>query len=180
MARLIKQFSSGILLILSGMSAGQTIAAITDIKASVVDGNCKVAIDTPTITFDRRDVTHFSGGTGEILPLGVSVNCEGMKGKAPSLTVTGESSQLTDTRLFRAASSSARYVGFMLKKGTLSNLNDFYNAAGTVAPGDSVAVTQDEGASVQPFSVGLVRSAGDPQMTAGTVNAKITFAFIFP
>lgn len=180
MARLIKQFTAGVLLVLSGVSAGQAISATTDIKASVVDGNCQVAIETPTITFDRRDVSQFSGGTGQILPLDVSVNCEGMKGKAPSLTVTGESYQLNDTRLFRAASSSARYVGFMLKKGTLANLNDFYNAAGTVAPGDSVVITQDDGASVQPFSVGLVRSAGDPQMTAGAINAKITFAFIFP
>ncbi|RSK63184.1 hypothetical protein EJE24_22295 [Enterobacter huaxiensis] len=68
----------------------------------------------------------------------------------------------------------------MLKKGTLTSLNDFYHAADTVAPGDIVAIAQDQGSSVQPFSVGLVRSAGDPMLTQGSVNARITFAFIFP
>ncbi len=180
MARLIKQVSSALLLILSGVSADQALAATTDIKATVMDGNCQVAIDTPTLKFDTKDVTQFATGTAAILPLAVSVNCEGMQGKTPSLTVSGESAQLSDTQLFRSASSTAKYVGFMLKKGTLNNLSDFYNAAGTVAPGDSVAITQDDGTSVQPFSVGLVRSAGDPLLTAGAVSAKITFAFIFP
>lgn len=176
MPRLINLVFAGFLLML----AGQATAATTAIKATVVDGNCEVAIDTPTITFDRRDVTQFPGGTAAIRPLGVSVNCTNMQGQAPSLKVTGESSQLSDNRVFRAASSTAQYVGFMLKKGTLNTLSDFYGAAGTVAPGDSVLITQENGTSVQPFSVGLVRSAGDPLLTAGTVNAKITFAFIFP
>ncbi|NYA42067.1 hypothetical protein HZI31_01960 [Serratia fonticola] len=68
----------------------------------------------------------------------------------------------------------------MLKKGTLTSLADFYNAADTVAPGDTVSISQDEGISAQPFSVGLVRSAGDPMLTGGAVNARITFSFIFP
>ena len=68
----------------------------------------------------------------------------------------------------------------MLKKGSLSSLTDFYQAADTVAPGDIVAIAQDEGSSMQPFSVGLVRSAGDPMLTQGNVSARITFAFIFP
>lgn len=178
MARLTKPLASGILLMLCGISGGQ--AATTDMKATVVDGNCQVAVDTATITFPNRDVSQFSSGTAAIFPLGVNVNCEGMQGKAPSLTVTGESSQLSDTRLYRAASSTAQFVGFMLKKGTLNNLTDFYNATGTVAPGDTVALTQDNGSFVQPFSVGLVQGAGDPQLNAGTVSAKITFAFIFP
>lgn len=180
MARFIDSFSSGILLMLSGITVGQAIAATTDFTATVMDGHCQVAIDTPTLRFDRHNTTEFSDGTAQILPLDVSVNCEGMKGQAPSMTVSGESSQLTDKRLFRAGNSSASYVGFMLKKGTLNNLKDFYNAAGTVAPGDTVAIAQDDGGSVQPFSVGLVRSAGDPPLTAGAVNANITFAFIFP
>jgi type 1 fimbria pilin len=178
MARLTKHLSAGFLLMLSGISAGH--AATTDMKATIVDGNCQVAVDTPSITFDNRDVSQFSSGTAAVLPLNVNLNCEGMQGNAPSLTVSGESSQLSDNRLFRAASSTAEFVGFMLKKGVLNNLSDFYNATGTVAPGDTVALTQDDGNFMQPFSVGLVQGAGDPPLKPGAVTAKITFAFIFP
>ncbi|HDR2681773.1 TPA: hypothetical protein QCJ48_004554 [Enterobacter mori] len=68
----------------------------------------------------------------------------------------------------------------MLKKGNLTNLAEFYNAEGTVAPEDVVGIAQGDGNSVQQFSVGLVHGAGDPMFGSGTVNAKITFAFIFP
>ncbi|WP_229905731.1 fimbrial protein [Rahnella laticis] len=170
-------FTAGLALILSGAAAG---AATTEIKANIVDGSCQVSLDNASLTFDRKDTTQFATGTAQILPLGVNLNCVEMQGKAPSLSVTGESAGLTDTRLFRAASSTAKYAGFMLKKGTLTSLTDFYNAADTVAPGDTVLISQDDGNSVQPFSVGLVRSAGDPMLTQGNVNARITFAFIFP
>jgi type 1 fimbria pilin len=179
-APLIKHMTSGMLLVLSGMTASQVIAASTDIKANIIDGSCQVSIDSASITFERKDVTQFTAGTAAVLPLGVKLNCVGMQGQAPSLSVTGESSGLSDTRLFRSASSSAQYVGFMLKKGTLTSLVDFYNAVDTVAPGDTVLINPVDGDSVEPFSVGLVRSAGDPMLTAGAVNAKITFAFIFP
>ncbi|MGR7089461.1 fimbrial protein [Klebsiella aerogenes] len=177
MAPFIKPLFAGMTLMLSGAAAS---AATTEIKANIVDGSCQVSLDNASITFDQKDVTQFATGTAQILPLGVNLNCVEMQGKLPSLSVTGESSGLTDTRLFRAASSTAKYAGFMLKKGTLTSLNDFYHAADTVAPGDIVAIAQDQGSSVQPFSVGLVRSAGDPMLTQGNVNARITFAFIFP
>lgn len=168
---------AGLVMILSGAAA---TAATTDIKANIVDGSCQVSLDSNSITFDRHDTTQFATGTAQILPLGVNLNCVEMQGKAPSLSVTGESAGLADTRLFRTASSTAKYAGFMLKKGTLTSLTDFYNAADTVAPGDTVLISQDDGNSVQPFSVGLVRSAGDPMLTQGNVNARITFAFLFP
>lgn len=178
MAPLIKL--SGILLVLSGMAIGQAMAATTEIKARIVDGSCQVSFDNTNITFDTKDVTQFATGTAAVLPLAVNLDCVEMQGKAPSMSVTGESTGLSDTRLFRAGSSTAKYVGFMLKKGTLTNLADFYNAADTVAPGDTVLISQNDGSSVQPFSVGLVRSAGDPLLTGGAVNARITFSFIFP
>lgn len=180
MAPLIKHITPGMLLVLSSISTGQAMAATTDIKARIVDGSCQISLDNASITFNSKDITQFSTGTAEVLPLAVNLNCVEMQGKAPSMSVTGESVGLNDTRLFRAGSSTAKYVGFMLKKGTLSNLADFYNAADTVAPGDTVVISQDDGSSVQPFSVGLVRSASDPMLTGGTVNAKITFSFIFP
>lgn len=179
-AQLTKYITSGMLLMLSGMSASQAIATSTDIKANITDGSCQISVDNATITFDRKDVTQFTAGAATVLPLGINLNCVGMQGQKPSLSVSGESSGLSDTRLFRAAGSSAQYVGFMLKKGTLTSLADFYNAAGTVAPGDKVSIDPVDGDSVVPFSVGLVRSAGDPMLTAGAVNAKLTFAFIFP
>lgn len=169
--------AGGVVLMLSGSMAS---AATTDIKAHIVEGNCQVSLDNISINFDRKDTTQFATGTAQILPLDVSLNCVEMQGKAPSMIVTGESAGLTDTRLFRAASSTAKYVGFMLKKGTFTHQGEFYNAADTVAPGDTVIISQDAGRSVQPFSVGLVRSAGDPMLTKGNVNARITFAFIFP
>lgn len=178
MAALIKL--SGMLLVLSGLSFGQAFAATTDIKARIVDGSCQVSFDNASITFDKKNTTQFATGTAEVLPLAVNLDCVEMQGKAPSMKVTGESVGLSDTRLFRAGSSTASYVGFMLKKGTLTSLADFYNAADTVAPGDTVSISQDEGISAQPFSVGLVRSAGDPMLTGGAVNARITFSFIFP
>ncbi|WP_174333381.1 fimbrial protein [Serratia fonticola] len=180
MALFIKHITSGVLLVLSGMSASQAVAAITDIKANITDGSCQISVDNANITFDRKDVSQFTAGTATVLPLDINLNCVGMQGQAPSLSVSGESSGLSDTRLFRAASSSAQYVGFMLKKGTLTSLADFYNASGTVAPGDKVLINPVDGDSVEAFSVGLVRSAGDSMPTAGAVNAKITFAFIFP
>lgn len=163
-----------------GWSAMAASAATTDITANIVDGSCQVSLDSSSLIFDRKDISQFATGTAQILPLGVNLNCVEMQGKAPSLSVTGESAGLTDSRLFRAASSTAKYAGFMLKKGTLTSLSDFYNAADTVAPGDTVLISQQDGSSVQPFSVGLVRSAGDPMLTQGNVNARITFAFIFP
>ena len=177
MAPLSKTLFVGLTLMLSGAAAS---AATTEIKAKIVDGSCQVSLDKASINFDQKDVTQFATGTAQILPLSVNLNCVEMQGKSPSLSVTGESSGLTDTRVFRSASSTAKYAGFMLKKGSLSSLTDFYQAADTVAPGDIVAIAQDEGSSVQPFSVGLVRSAGDPMLTQGNVNARITFAFIFP
>lgn len=177
MAPLSKTLFVGLTLMLSGAAAS---AATTEIKANIVDGSCQVSFDKASIIFDQRDVTQFATGTAQILPLSVNLNCVEMQGKSPSLSVTGESSGLTDTRVFRTASSTAKYAGFMLKKGSLSSLTDFYQAADTVAPGDIVAIAQDEGSSVQPFSVGLVRSAGDPMLTQGNVSARITFAFIFP
>lgn len=180
MAAFIKQMTSGVLLVIAGMSASHALAATTDIKANIIDGNCQVSLDSASITFDRKDVTQFTTGTAAVLPLGVNLNCVGMQGQAPSLIVTGESSGLSDSRLFRSASSTAQYVGFMLKKGTFTSLADFYNAADTVAPGDRVAISQVDGDSVQPFSVGLVHGAGDPMLTAGGVNARITFSFVFP
>ena len=177
MAPLSKTLFVGLMLMLSGAAAS---AATTEIKAKIVDGSCQVSLDKASINFDQKDVTQFATGTAQILPLSVNLNCVEMQGKSPSLSVSGESSGLTDTRVFRSASSTAKYAGFMLKKGSLSSLSDFYQAADTVAPGDIVAIAQDEGSSVQPFSVGLVRSAGDPMLTQGNVNARITFAFIFP
>lgn len=177
MAPLINALAVGLTLMLSGAAAS---AATTEIKAKIVDGSCQVSLDKASITFDQKDVTQFATGTAQILPLSVNLNCVEMQGKSPSLSVTGESSGLTDTRVFRSSSSTAKYAGFMLKKGSLSSLTDFYQAADTVAPGDIVAIAQDEGSSVQSFSVGLVRSAGDPLLTQGNVNARITFAFIFP
>ncbi|HGM5489490.1 TPA: fimbrial protein [Serratia fonticola] len=180
MAPLIKHIASSMLLVLSGMSASQAIAATTEIKANIMDGSCQISVDSASLTFERKDVTQFTAGTAAVLPLGVNLNCVGMQGQAPSLSVTGESSGVSDPRLFRSASSSAQYVGFMLKKGTLTSLADFYSAAETVAPGDAVVINPVDGDSVEPFSVGLVHSTGDPMQTAGSVNAKITFAFIFP
>ncbi|HBA8095002.1 TPA: hypothetical protein J1036_004838, partial [Escherichia coli] len=66
----------------------------------------------------------------------------------------------------------------MLKQGGLNDTATFYGAEGTVAPGQVIPLDTDDGNSVQAFSVGLVRSANDPMFTNGTVNAKITFAFV--
>ncbi|HCM9268857.1 TPA: hypothetical protein N5L33_004797 [Enterobacter cloacae subsp. cloacae] len=68
----------------------------------------------------------------------------------------------------------------MLKKGSLNDIASFYFADGTVTPGMIIPLDIDEGDSVQRFSIGLVRSADDPMLTAGTINAKISFAFAFP
>lgn len=179
MARLIKHISSGLLLMLSGMPVSQALATTTDIKANIADGSCQVSLDQTSISFSNQNTTQFATGTAQILPLAVTLDCTSMQGQTPALSVTGESSGLNDAQLFRAASSTAKYAGFMLKKGTLTNLSDFYNAAGTVAPDDTVTVTGDNSA-LQLFSVGLVHSNGDPMPTAGAVSARITFAFIFP
>lgn len=180
MERLTKIQALNMMVLLSAMTANHAMSATTEIKANIVDGQCQVSLDSANITFAVKNSYQFSTGTAEIKPLAVNINCENMAGLSPSLKITGESSGLVDTRLFRSASSSAQYVGFMLKKGLLTDLSDFYNAENTVGPSDIVAIDQDDGTSVQQFSIGLVRSANDPMFTNGTVNGKITFAFIFP
>lgn len=176
MAPLIKSFASGMLIIFSG----HVSAATTEIKADIVDGTCQVSLSNASINFDPTNSTRFVAKTAEIRPLAVNLDCINMVGLSPSLSVTGESSGLTDTRLFRAASSTANYVGFMLKKGEVTDLSGFYNAEGTVEPGDVLAIEKEDGSSVQQFSVGLVHGAGDPMISSGSVNAHVTFAFVFP
>lgn len=180
MQRLTKYIAPAMLCVASGMLANTAKAATTKINADITDGTCQVSLDSSSITFDKRDPSQFATGTAEIRPLAVNLNCENMAGLSPALKVTGKSSGVNDTRLFREASSTANHVGFMLKKGNLTNLSTFYNAAGTVTPGDVLAITPRDGRSVQQFSVGLVHGTGDPMPANGVVNAKITFAFIFP
>lgn len=156
-------------------------AATTHIQANVVDGSCEVIIPSSTITFDSKMAYEFSSDAMalELHPLNVQLNCIGA-GTAPSLKVTGESVGLADTRLFRSGGSDARGVGFMLKEGTLTDLSSFYTASGTVAPGDSVNVSQVEGVSTQPFTVGLVRGVNEAIPSIGKINAKISFTFSYP
>jgi type 1 fimbria pilin len=180
MQRLTKYIAPAMLFFSSGMLANTVKAATTEISADITDGTCQVSLDSSSITFDKRDPSQFATGTAEIRPLAVNLNCENMAGLSPALKVTGESSGVNDTRLFRDASSTANHVGFMLKKGDLTNLSTFYNAAGTVTPGDVLPIKPIDGHSVQQFSVGLVHSTKDPMPANGAVNAKITFAFIFP
>ncbi|QKJ60314.2 MULTISPECIES: fimbrial protein [Serratia] len=180
MPRLTKYIALAMLFVSSGMLANTVRAAKTAISADITDGTCQVSVDSSSIAFGKRDPSQFATGTAEIRPLAVNLNCENMAGLSPALKVTGESSGVNDIRLFRDASSTANHVGFMLKKGSTTNLVAFYNAAGTVTPGEVLPITPMDGRSVQQFSVGLVHSTGDPMPATGVVNAKITFAFIFP
>ena len=154
--------------------------AKTDITASIVDGVCDISFSDTSIVFDTRQSTSFASGTAQMLPLKVFLDCQGMTDVAPTFRVSGDSSGMSDTNLFRSASSTASNAGFMLKKGELNNLADFYNAAGTVAPGTEIIFDKNEGTATEPFTVGLVADQGQPPVGAGTVEAKITFAFVFP
>lgn len=95
-----------------------------------------------------------------------------MSGLAPTFKVSGDSSGVSDQRLFRSASSTANYAGFMLKQGTVTDLGDFYNAPNTVAPGDVIAIDKDDGDSVQHFTVGLVHGAGIRRLVTGRLTPK--------
>ncbi|MGF6435303.1 fimbrial protein [Kosakonia sp. 1610] len=155
-------------------------AADTIIKANIVEPTCEVAVTTSNIVFEKKNVGDFATGAAEIQPLNINLSCKYTAGLSPSLKITGDSAGLADPNVFRSANSTSQYAGFLLKKGVLSDIASFYGADGTVTPGMVIQLDADNGDSVQRFSVGLVRSAGDPMLTAGTVNAKITFAFVFP
>lgn len=162
MQLLTKYIIPSMLFVSSGTLVNTVKAATTEISADIADGTCQVSLDSSRITFNKRDPSQFSTGTAEIRPLAVNLNCENMAGLSPALKVTGESSGVNDARLFRDKSSTASHVGFMLKKGNATNLSTFYNAAGTVIPGDVLPITPIDGSSMQQFSVGLVHSASDP------------------
>lgn len=157
-------------------------AATTQITANISDGSCEVTIPNGNLTFDNKRASEFSSAmtTVELHHLNVELSCAGTAGIAPVLNVTGESAGLADARLFRSASSEAKGVGFMLKQGTLTDLPGFYTANGTVAPGDSVSISQDNGMSTQPFTVGLVRGKDEAIPSAGAISGKISFTFAYP
>ncbi|WP_312278492.1 fimbrial protein [Kosakonia cowanii] len=162
------------------MSSNAAFAADTIIKANIVEPTCEVGVTTSNIVFEKKNVGDFATGVAEIQPLNINLNCKYTAGLSPSLKITGDSAGLADPNVFRSANSTSQYAGFLLKRGVLSDIASFYGADGTVTPGMVIPLDADDGDSVQRFSVGLVRSAGDPMLTAGTVNAKITFAFVFP
>lgn len=157
-------------------------AATTNFTANIVDGSCEVTVPNSSITFDSKAIYEFPSvmTTVEVRPLIVDLNCEGTEGLAPVLNVTGEAVGLADPQLFRSGGSVAQGVGFMLKEGTFPSVSGFYTSAGTVAPGDSVAIAQSVGVSSQIFTVGLVRGANEAPPTAGAINAKISFSFAYP
>jgi len=180
MGSLNKQLVSGVLLAIGALTTNTASAATTEVKAEITDGVCQVSFSNPSIIFSTKYSHQFTGGTAELLPLDVNMRCTDTAGLIPSLKVTGESVGVTDTSLFRSASSTANYAAFMLKKGTLTDTTSFYTDPDTVAPGDIVALTSDDGDSVEHFTVGLVHGAGDPPLGSGTVSASINFAFVFP
>lgn len=180
MGLLNKLLISSLLLVIVATMANKASAATTEIKADIVDGICQVSFSNSSIIFTTKNSQQFSSGTAEILPLDVNLRCEGTSGLTPSLKVSGESVGISDTNLFRSANSTAAYAAFMLKKGTLTDATSFYAAPNTVAPGDIITLTTDEGNSVEHFTVGLVQGAGDPPIGNGTVSASINFAFVFP
>lgn len=180
MGLLNKLLISGLLLVIVATMANKASAATTEIKADIIDGICQVSFSNSSIIFTTKNSLQFAGGTAEVLPLDVNMRCEGTSGLTPSLKVSGESAGVSDQNLFRSASSTAAYAAFMLKKGTLTDTNGFYSAPNTVAPGDIIALSSDDGSSVEHFTVGLVQGAGDPPLGNGTVSASINFAFVFP
>jgi hypothetical protein len=180
MESLNKTFIPGFLLILVTLGTNQARAATTEISAYIIDGVCHISFSNTELTFATKNSQQFATGTAEVKPLDISLSCEGMTGLSPTFKVTGDSVGVSDQNLFRSASSTANYAAFMLKQGTVTDLADFYNAPGTVAPGDVITIANDGSESVQHFSVGLVQGAGDPPIGNGTVNAKINFAFVFP
>lgn len=180
MGLLNKPLITGLLLATVITVVNAAHAATTEIKADIVDGICQVSFSNSSIIFTTKNSQQFAGGTAEVLPLDVNMRCEGTSGLTPSLKVTGESAGVSDQNLFRSTSSTAAYAAFMLKKGTVTDTNGFYSAPNTVAPGDIIALTSDEGSSVEHFTVGLVQAAGDPPLGNGTVSASINFAFVFP
>lgn len=172
--------ASLLVMMLTAHPATAATSGSTTITADIIDGICQVSFSTNTLTFPTKSSAQFAGGTAQVLPLEVNMNCVGMSGLTPLLKVTGDSVGVKDKNLFRSASSTASYAAFMLKKGTLTDPANFYNAAGTVAPGDVIAIGKDDGDSVEYFTVGLVQGAGDPPLGNGTVNASINFAFVYP
>lgn len=180
MERLIKPWFA--LACLSSFSSMVAHAATTDFTANITDGSCEVTIPNSTITFNTKAVPAFSSAMTavELHHVNVELDCVNTAGFAPVLQVTGESIGLSDARLFRSGSSDAQGVGFMLKAGTVTDLSGFYTASGTLGPGDSVKISQDEGVSTQAFTVGLVRGADEAIPRGGAVRAKITFAFAYP
>ncbi|HHG0809116.1 TPA: hypothetical protein ACPUPA_001219 [Klebsiella pneumoniae] len=180
MGSLNKRYIPGLALLFIVLAVNPARAATTEITADIIDGICHISFSTTEIVFATKGSQQFATGTAEVQPLDVNLSCLGMSGLAPTFKVSGDSSGVSDQRLFRSASSTANYAGFMLKQGTVTDLGDFYNAPNTVAPGDVIAIDKDDGDSVQHFTVGLVHGAGDPPIGNGTVNAKINFAFVFP
>ena len=164
----------------AGMLSKVAYSAETIMKANIVEPTCAVAVTTSNIVFEKKNVGDFATGVAEIQPLNINLSCKYTAGLSPLLNITGDSAGLADSNLFRSASSTSQYAGFMLKRGSLNDIASFYIADGTVTPGMVIPLDVDDGNSVQSFSVGLVRSAGDPVLTAGSVNAKIAFAFVFP
>lgn len=184
MVQLIKSWP--IIVYLYALNSGAVQAATTNFKANIIESSCEVSVPEATITFSSKSVADFPYTTSatELHPLNVELNCQGTTGfsafVAPYLRVTGEASGLSDTRLFRSGNSDAAGVGFMLKKGALSDLSTFYSANGTVAPGDAVNFTQTAGVSTQQFTVGLVRGSNEAVLTGGNITAKISFALAYP
>lgn len=180
MALLNKIYLPGLILLLAVPALSTARAATTEITADIIDGACNISFSDTELVFATKRSPQFSTGTAEVQPLNVNVNCTGLSGLKPSLKVSGDSSGVTDKRLFRSASSTADSAAFMLKKGTVTDLADFYTAPDTVSPGDVISIDKSEGEVLQHFTVGLVRGAGDPQIGGGTVNAKINFAVVYP
>lgn len=186
MAPLTKPIISGMLLALSGLSIGQVFAASTDIKARIVDGVCQVSVDKSVMIFGPKNASQFINFTAELQPLEVKLDCVGMQGKKPKLYVWGIGEGVNDIQVFRenSLSSGARGIAFMLKQGSHSSLADFANINSpdrSIGPwGQEVPISQDEGSSTEPFTVGMVGHQSQWPPTGGTVGAKLTFSFVFP
>lgn len=154
--------------------------SIVTLTATIGKGTCAFATNTDAVEFAQPQIiSDFHAGNAVATQLfQLSYHCEGYENNSKAtLSVSGATS--SDNRVFLSNTSTAEGVGFMLKDGTVTALDGFYNAGTTLKNGDTLlvdAVTSGEHA----LSIGFVKQNGSLNVTSGAVNAAVTFTFAVP
>lgn len=153
---------------------------ILKLTATIGKGTCTFATNTDAIEFAQPQIISdfHAGNAVATQPFQLTYHCEGYENSSKAtLSVSGATSP--DNRVFLSNISTAEGVGFMVKDGTITALDDFYNAGTTLKNGDTLlvdTVTSGEHA----LSIGFVKQNGLLNVTSGAVNAAVTFTFAMP